>query len=75
MKDSVFLIVAKKGVVRMSKRAPVLKGGEVSIRLAVSVPDGWFNMAVPKADVSLPEPPFPEATVTWDEVRDESVDF
>lgn len=75
MKETLFLVFNEKGFVSAKKRNPPLAGGEISVRLLVTVPSSWFNRAAAKAEVTLPELVEPDVDVVWDEVRDETVDF
>ena len=43
MKQTIFLIVTKQGVQRMTKRAPSLYRGEVAVALTVNIPTGVFR--------------------------------
>jgi hypothetical protein len=55
MKDVVYLVVNRNGVVGMRKRHPDLAGGEVGIKLTVKVPDAHFRDPYAVAELELGE--------------------
>lgn len=56
MKDTCYLVVDPHGVRRMTKRSPVLEGGEVAIRLCVSVADRHFPAVLAEHEVTVRDP-------------------
>lgn len=55
MKDSVYLVMNSKGVRHMYKTRPRLKSGEYAVKVKVSVPDEFFNRAIPEATLEIPD--------------------
>ncbi|MCK9513694.1 MAG: hypothetical protein M0R28_21055 [Pigmentiphaga sp.] len=55
MKDTCILVFDKNGVVSMRKRSTELKAGEYAVRVKISVPDHYFERAIPTAEISIPE--------------------
>lgn len=53
MKDSVYLIFAKGGIVAMRKTLPELRAGHYATRLKVSVDDKYFKRIIPEATMEL----------------------
>ncbi len=71
MRQTIYLIVNQKKVLRMSKTrsgAPSVQNGEYAIKLNVEVPDAAFRRFIPEATVVVPEkgliPPAPIVTVS-----------
>lgn len=57
MKDQIYLVVDRHGVVKMNKREPDLSPGQHLIRVLVKVPDSVFAPASPPViTVEVPEP-------------------
>ena len=54
MKAKVFLIVARDGSYRVTKRPPYLDRGEICLRLGVTIPDACFQ--APSIDVLVDVP-------------------
>lgn len=53
MKDTIFLIFNKDGIVGMRKTIPPLKAGEYATRLDVLVDDKYFKRIIPIAKMEL----------------------
>lgn len=56
MRDTIYLVLNQRRVDRMTKqRLPKLKGGEVAIKLKVSVDDSNFRTPLAEAGLEIPE--------------------
>ena len=53
MKDTVYLILNSRRVLRMSKEKPSTKSGEVAVALRISVNDDYFAKIIPQVNVTL----------------------
>lgn len=53
MKGNGYLVVSRTKVVTFRKTKPSLKGGEVAIRLNVTVDDRFFNQVAPVIDIAI----------------------
>ena len=53
MKDKAYVVLSRKGVVRMTKTSPGLRAGEVSMLLSVNAPDELFQRPLIKATVEV----------------------
>ncbi len=55
MRDTIYLVLNQRRVDRMTKqRLPKLKGGEVAIKLKVTVDDSNFRTPLTEAHVQVP---------------------
>lgn len=55
MKDKVFLVADSWGVLKLTKREPVLNRGEVAVRLTVTIPDAVFKNPIVDVSVDVPD--------------------
>lgn len=56
MKDTIYLVVKSRGVDRMLKtRLPSLRGGELAIKLTVTVDDANFRSPLATASLDVPD--------------------
>lgn len=56
MKDTVYLILNRRGVARLNKRkVPTLAGGEAAIKLTVKVDDSNFRTPLATAELEVGE--------------------
>jgi hypothetical protein len=56
MKDAVYLVITRKGVKRLNtKLKPFLSKDEYAIKLNVTVPDAYFDQAIPVANLTVSE--------------------
>jgi hypothetical protein len=53
MKDSIYLIFSKEGIVAMRKTLPELKSGQYATRIDVLVDDKYFKRIIPIAKMEL----------------------
>ena len=54
MKESIYLVLNKSGVVRSRKSRPDLRIGEITIKLNLVISDDWFKKFIPEGTVSIP---------------------
>jgi hypothetical protein len=50
-----YLVFSAHGVLRMTRSAPDLKGGEHAVRITLKVPGSTFARIFPEATVTVPE--------------------
>jgi hypothetical protein len=76
MRASCYLVLDRRGVVRMTKRQPELYAGEIAVKVNVSAADAHFrdpyaeasieigddHLIRPEVDVTVVEPPVPETS-------------
>ena len=55
MKDEIYLVVAKGGVSRMTKRVPELEPGNVGVKVLIEIPDTVFGNNFPAVSIKLSE--------------------
>lgn len=55
MRDDIFLVCDHKGIQRMTKRFPSLRGYEIGVHLRITIPDGAFKAPIITATVEVPE--------------------
>lgn len=55
MKDVCYLVADSVGVVRMTKRAPVLGRREIGVMVRVTIPDSAFKAPYVQATLNVPE--------------------
>lgn len=53
MRDSLYLVLTRRGIVRTAKNPPSLKRGEHAVRVAVEVDDAAFAEPIPVATLRL----------------------
>ena len=54
MDSSCYLVLNDSGIVRMKKKLPALAGGEVAVKVTVSVDDSFFQKLIPEAVINVP---------------------
>lgn len=64
MKETVYLVISKEGVVAMKKRPPSLKGNERAVQLEVSVPDEVFSISYIMTKLEIHEDDIMNPTVS-----------
>ncbi len=55
MKDSIFMVINRHGVVRYRKSPPDLHIGEIAIKLNIEISNDWFKKIIPEGTVSIPD--------------------
>lgn len=55
MRDTCYLTLNSRGVVRMTKNPPSSKAGEVAVKVNVVVPDEVFRTPTAEATIEVPE--------------------
>lgn len=55
MKDSVYLVMNRRGVTEMRKRKPQLSSDEVAVRINVEISDHFFRRFIPDANLTIPD--------------------
>ena len=55
MQSSIFLVLSKKGVIRLAKKAPKLNGDERSVMIDISVDDSIFDYTFLKTNLDIKE--------------------
>jgi hypothetical protein len=53
VRETIYLVINRRGVERMTKRLPELKRGEIPVKLTVSVADTAFREPVIERDVEI----------------------
>ncbi len=64
MRDTIYLIVNKDGVVGMRKQSYTLKIGEVAIKINVNLPAGLFNSPLLEGNIKLTEEQIKDRVIT-----------
>lgn len=55
MRDTIYLIVDRKGVVAHRKGQPNLRSGEFAVKLSVEISDRFFTQSIPEAYLQVPD--------------------
>lgn len=56
MQDTIYLVLNRRGILRMNKtRMPLLAGGEVAVKLTVRVDDSNFRSPLASAELDIAE--------------------
>lgn len=65
MIDHAFLIINKRGILGLRKKAPALESGEIAVKVEVSIPLSVFKDHIPTAHLDIKEEHvrFPEPDV------------
>lgn len=53
MKDSIYLVCNRRGVLRMTKKPPGRSTGEIAVNLVITIPESNFNNDIPKVELRL----------------------
>ncbi len=78
MRETIFLVVTRRGIDRMTKRMPQLAKGEIPVKLSVTVEDSAFREPVLEREVTvsdwregldLADVDFTETFITEDEAE------
>jgi hypothetical protein len=68
MRLTAFLVFTRRGVKRVTKHLPDLRGGEYAVRLKIEAPDSLFTADTPVVEVTLPPRSIIVPTVTVEPV-------
>jgi hypothetical protein len=58
-----YLVVSHTGQLRVAKRKPSTRAGEIPIELRITVPDKYFDQLAPVVQLTLPEPQTAQAKI------------
>lgn len=64
MKTAAYIVINRRGVVRLTKGRPGLRSGEFAVLLRMEVPDSLIAPDIPSVDLTVPIPDVIRPTIT-----------